>query len=281
MLNSTQLTSDPTLIFITKSNTWYIAVDGVGQVFSGVEYAMNPPRPRYGGYGIFVATNSDMYSYDEFMSQVNTWSVNTTNSHPVMFISGRCEDLFIDQNNTLYCALHYMHRIIAKSLDDPTNTLRLVAGTDCPGAASYQLWGPSGIFVGLNFSLFVADSNNNRIQRFDPDKTNATTVAGNGMSGSIFLSLPSDVILDGDGYLFIVDSHNNRIIGSGPKGYRCVAGCMNTSGSASNQLLHPRSMSFDSYGNIWVTDCGNSRVQKFVLASNSCGTFRHTVLCNE
>ncbi len=30
------------------------------------------------------------------------------------------------------------------------------------------------------------------------------------------------------------------------------------------------SLSFDSYGNIYVTDTGNQRIQKFVLASNSC-----------
>ncbi|CAF4286776.1 unnamed protein product, partial [Adineta steineri] len=80
---------------------------------------------------------------------------------------------------------------------------------------------------------------------------------------------PSDVALDKDGYLFIVDSNNNRIIGSGPNGFRCIIACASTSGSASNQLSSPSTFSFDSYGNIYVTDQGNSRVQKFMSIPNT------------
>ena len=76
-----------------------------------------------------------------------------------------------------------------------------------------------------------------RIQRFSPGSQNAATVAGTGAPGTVTLYYPRGVVLDGDGYLFIVDSNNNRIIGSGPDGFRCVAGCVNGSGSGSNQLL--------------------------------------------
>jgi hypothetical protein len=78
-------------------------------------------------------------------------------------------------------------------------------------------------------------------------------------------------VLDADGYLFIADSNNNRIVGSGPYGFRCVAGCMNMSGSTPTQLYVPRCLGFDSYGNIFVIDAGNGRIQKFVIMANSCG----------
>ena len=136
---------------------------------------------------------------------------------------------------------------------------------------------PCGIFVSTNFTLYVADRNNHRIQRFNFGETNATTVAvagaGAGASGAITLSYPADIVLDGDGYLFIVDSGYHRIIGSGRDGFRCVAGCSAGAGAASNQLRSPLSMSFDSYGNIWVADSKNNRVQKFVVSPNSTSKY--------
>ncbi|CAF4377167.1 unnamed protein product, partial [Adineta steineri] len=72
------------------------------------------------------------------------------------------------------------------------------------------------------------------------------------------------------GYLFIADTNNNRIIGQGPYGFRCLFGCTTISGSTSNQLYSPRTLRFDSYGNLFVADGYNNRVQKFILASNSC-----------
>lgn len=190
-----------------------------------------------------------------------------------MYITQRCYGLFIDINNTLYCSLNGLHQIVAKSVDDITNTLRIVAGTGCPGSGSNLLNSPCGIFIDINFNLYVADGANNRIQLFPSGQLNGTTVAGNGASGTITLNYPKSVILDADGYLFIVDSNNHRIIGSGPTGFRCIVGCTGTSGSSSNQLYNPQTIAFDSYGNIFVTDYSNSRIQKFLLAYNSCGMY--------
>jgi DNA-binding beta-propeller fold protein YncE len=194
-----------------------------------------------------------------------------------MYITKSCYGLFININNTLYCSLRYLHQVVAKSLDDISNTLKIAAGTGCPGSASSMLNQPQGIYVDINFNLYVTDFINSRIQRFQSGQLNAITVAGTGASGTITLFLPTSVVLDADGYLFIVDSYNFRIIGSGPAGFRCVAGCSGASGSASNQLSNPQTMAFDSYGNIFVTDVDNSRIQKFVLAAHSCGMY-HLIL---
>ena len=82
---------------------------------------------------------------------------------------------------------------------------------------------------------------------------------------------PTDVTLDGDGYLFIVDHYNHRILGSGLEGFLCVAGCTGTNGFAADQLYSPSLFSFDSYGNMIIVDSRNDRLQKFLLASNECG----------
>ena len=232
---------------------------------------MNLTVVGQGSHGLFVTADNGVYSHDAGSNQVNLWSTNGTSSHPVMFINSYCRGLFVDRNHTLYCSLSEIHQVVSKSLGDSTNTLRVIAGTGCYGSTSDLLLSPQGISVDLNSSLYVADSGNHRIQRFTAGQISATTVAGNSAPGTTNLNYPTDVVLDGNGYLFIVDSGHHRIIGSGPDGFRCVAGCMNSSGAASNQLSHPQSMSFDSDGNMWVVDYDNKRVQKFTLRNHTTG----------
>ena len=136
---------------------------------------------------------------------------------------------------------------------------------------------PRGIFVATNFDLYVADACNDRIQLFKSEEVNAITVAGSGAPTTIQLNYPTAVMLDGDGYLFIADSNNVRIIGSGPYGFRCVIGCTGGYGSASNQLSFLQSMAFDSYGNVFIVDTYNNRVQTFRVSSHSCSKWSRKV----
>ena len=269
--DSSLLLNNVTRILVTKTNRWYATVNGLSRIFTGIGGSVNSTITTNSGYSVFVAGNDNVYSYDDANMQVNVWLGNTTSHQPVMFIRDNCAALFVNLNNTLYCSVPEMHQVVAKSLDDPTNTLTIVAGTGCYGSASNLLAYQRGIFVDLNSSLYVADTGNNRIQRFSSGGMNASTVVGTGAPGTMILSSPMDIVLDGDGYLFIVDTGNNRIIGSGPNGFRCVVGCANASGSIPNGLMNPNSMSFDSDGNIWVADTGNGRIQKFMFRdASSC-----------
>jgi DNA-binding beta-propeller fold protein YncE len=167
----------------------------------------------------------------------------------------------------LYIALS---RIIIKLLNDDKNTSITVAGTGTGGFAPNMLLNPQGIFVDTNFDLYVADYYNDRIQLFRLGEQNGITIAGD-RSKTIIITLrrPTGIILDADKYLFIVDSNNHRIIGSDSNGFRCLVGCSASSGLASNQLNNPFTLRFDSYGNIFVTDSLNNRIQKFVLLIDS------------
>ncbi|CAM4828439.1 unnamed protein product [Rotaria magnacalcarata] len=222
-----------------------------------------------GLYSIFVTSDEDFYfSYGG--GGVNKVILNNATILSTVYFNGACWNIFIDTNNSLYCALSSQHQVIKRSLNSSDNNLSVVAGTGCPGFLPYMLYGPSGIFVDINFNLYVADSDNDRIQLFQPGNLNGTTVAGNGAPGTIELSYPVSVVLDADGYLFIVDCQNNRIVGSGPNGFLCIVGCSGGWGSGSDQLFYPYNMAFDSYGNIYVADTYNSRIQKFYVSGNFC-----------
>ena len=64
-------------------------------------------------------------------------------------------------------------------------------------------------------TLYVADSNNNRIQKFLMGSSTATTIAGdaNGTFGTFpnQLQIPTCILFDTNGSLFVSDFNNNRI----------------------------------------------------------------------
>ncbi len=225
---------------------------------------------------IFVAINGDIYvDNGHSNSRVDKWTLNTNTSIPVMYVNSTCDGLFIDINDTLYCSMFWLHQVVKRWLNDNTTAVTPAVGTGTAGSHSNMLDSPRGIFVDINFDLYVADFGNNRIQLFRSGQLNGTTVAGDGSSSTtITLVNPTGIVLDADKYLFIVDQQTHRIVGSGPNGFLCLVGCSG-SGSASNQLLYPTTLSFDSYGNMFVIDWGNARVQKFLLSTNLCGKHKN------
>ena len=164
-----------------------------------------------------------------FNGQVNRWTSTTTASTVAMYTSGTCFGLFIDENDDLYCSMDPPNQVFRTSSNNLTNITVVVAGNGTRGLGPNMLSQPRGIFVDSNFTLFVADCANNRVQRFLFGELNGTTVAGDYASGNITLLCPTDVMLDMDGYLFIVDHLQHRIIGSGPQGFRCIIGCTGAS----------------------------------------------------
>lgn len=230
-------------------------------------------------YSIFVSISGEIYvSNNHPTSGVNKRMLNTNTSTTVMTVSSPCYGLFIDISNTLYCSMEPSHQVVKRSLIDNATTTTTVAGNGSSGNAPNQLNIPRGIFVDINYDLYVADRGNHRIQRFRSGELNGTTVAGSGSPNfTIILNWPRAVVLDADDYLFIVDYNNHRIVRSGPYGFRCLFGCKGR-GSASNQFDGPTSLSFDTYGNIFVVDWKNKRLQKFDLLTNSCGKFESALL---
>jgi hypothetical protein len=201
-------------------------------------------------------------------NHINKWTANATSSDFTLFLPTFCYGLFIDTIDRIYCSTDSPNQVIRTFVTNAGNKSTIMAGTASVGSAPDQLNSPRGIFVDDQFNLYVADYYNNRIQLFRPDQRNGTTVAG---SGIFTLSWPTGVVLDADKYLFIVEHFGNRLVRSGPHGFYCIAGCSSRAGSSPSRLDNPYSLSFDSYGNLFVGDQGNRRIQKFSFTTKSCG----------
>ncbi len=70
--------------------------------------------------------------------------------------------------------------------------------------------------LGSSNTLYIADRNNNRVQKFLTGSLTGLTIAGqtNGTGGSALneLNNPSDIDVDSSGNIYVVDSHNHRVL---------------------------------------------------------------------
>jgi hypothetical protein len=277
--NDTIIGSSPTAIFVDINNTIYVLYRENKKILVWFNDTIDPIEiisdHFSNSYSIFVTNNGDIYiNNGASYGRVDKWISKRNSFIDVMNINSSCYGLFVDINNTLYCSMRDHHQIVKRWLYDSVIRSTMVAGTGKQGSASDQLNYPYGIFVDLSFNLYVADCLNNRIQLFQSGELNGTTIAGeNSPHPTIKLNYPTGIVLDGNKYLFIVDTGNQRIVRSGSNGFRCLFGCYGI-GFQPTQLFYSSTFAFDSYGNIFVIDQINNRIQKHLFYKHSCGKFQ-------
>ncbi len=110
-------------------------------------------------------------------------------------------------------------------------------------------------------SLYVADTGNNRIQRFDGT---SWSVVGSGIAGAGVgqFRLPEAVTTDLSGnVIYVADTGNQRIQWSTDRGasWKVFASI----GSGLNQVRSPQGLALDTSGNLYISDTGNNRVVRF------------------
>src|SRR5262249_31622942 len=109
----------------------------------------------------------------------------------------------------------------------------------------------------------VADSGNDRIQKFDSNGTFLTTWGSTG-SGDGQFKVPQDVAVDASGNVFVTDTAsggNNRIQEFTNSGaFIRKWGCL---GSGDGLLNASLGLAVDGSENVFVADSENNRIQKF------------------
>ncbi|MGB8215320.1 MAG: hypothetical protein WCE68_17360 [Anaerolineales bacterium] len=155
-----------------------------------------------------------------------------------------------------------------------------------PPTTQASMHGPHSIFVDSTGRLWVADSVNNRVLRFDHAATltsgaNATVVLGQPNFTSHAqavtskgMNYPYGLFVDTGGRLWVVDRGNNRVL-------RFSAAASKGNGAAADGVLgqpnftsaspattptgmnQPTGVVGDSAGRLWVTDLNNNRTLRF------------------
>jgi sugar lactone lactonase YvrE len=175
--------------------------------------------------GIVIDSQKNIYITETDNHRVTKWPPNATigtiaagtgtlgnDSQHLGYPFGLDLDEF---HSYLYVADYYNNRIQRFTLGSSMNGTT-VAGGHSLGSADNQLYQPQGLCVSKKTgAIYIADTYNNRITRWNPGATSGVTIAGiAGMNGiaATLLNGPAGVALSrNETYLYVSDLNNNRI----------------------------------------------------------------------
>ncbi len=140
-------------------------------------------------------------------------------------------------------------------------TLEFVRTIGSPGNGPGQMLNPLGLSVDPQGNLYVADTGNDRIQKFDDDGNYLTEVGGFGFDPEQF-NEPRDVCATAGLNIYVVDSQNRRLQRFDRQLHYLSAVLTNPNLEASLQFDIPAGVSVSSTGDIFITDAQNERVLK-------------------
>ncbi len=187
----------------------------------------------------------------------------------------------VDSSGIVYIADRKNSRIRKVGLDGKIST---IAGDGTSGydGTSAKLSYPWRVCVDIYDNIYIADTQNSRIRKMDPQTGIITLIAGNGVPGfggdggpatDAELGAPTGLYVDSSGNVYIVDIAASlirkvdtsgiitKISGTGVEGYTGDEGL-----AYSAQLNRPASICLDPAGNIYVADSLNNRIRKIYPA---------------
>jgi uncharacterized protein (TIGR03663 family) len=153
---------------------------------------------------------------------------------------------------------------------DPTGKFLLTWGSKSPDntigtpGTFNQPW---GIAVDQSGNVYVADTWNHRIQKFDSNGKFLTMWGTNGDTRGIanvdplLFYGPRAIAIDAQGNLLVTDTGNKRVLKFSPTGEPLAQ--YGGFGAGNGQFSEPVGIAIDQQGNIFVADTWNQRIQKF------------------
>jgi tripartite motif-containing protein 71 len=133
----------------------------------------------------------------------------------------------------------------------------------------YSFNNPSAVATDSAGNAYVADTMNNRIQKFD-SSGRLLTQWGSGGSDDGQFSMPGGVAVDDSGNVYVADTGNNRIEKFDANGRFLVK--WGSYGPWSGQFSGPTAVAVHN-GYVYIADSGNHRIQKWASNGDNLGIY--------
>ena len=124
-------------------------------------------------------------------------------------------------------------------------------------------------------NLYVSDTANSRLEQFSPSGRFLTEWKTWGPSHQVYN--PTGLSVATNGKLYISDAYGDKVTTWTPPkagaAHLTYASTFGSSGSGNGQFSTPINTAIDGEGNIWVTDYGNNRFEKFSAKGTFIATY--------
>ena len=128
------------------------------------------------------------------------------------------------------------------------------------GIGTKNLFNPRGIGLDAKGTVYVADSANNRVQKYNRVGKHLLEWGKQGNSDGQ-INNPYDVAVDAQGTVYVADFGNNRIQRFSSTGN--FLGTWGVKGTGNGEFDGPAGVAVDGQGNVYVAEMANHRLQKF------------------
>jgi uncharacterized protein (TIGR03663 family) len=150
---------------------------------------------------------------------------------------------------------------------DLYSTLAAIETWGAQGVGDGQFTNPRGVAVDPAGFVYVADSGNHRIQKFDPAGNHLLTWGSQGKAPGQFQE-PWGLTVDEQGRVYVADTWNHRVQvfdsdGTFLRQWGTHAQVQDLAPDTAKLFWGPRDVAIDDQGRVLVTDTGNKRVQVF------------------
>jgi sugar lactone lactonase YvrE len=193
---------------------------------------------------------------DQGNRRIVRWSRHDgTTEGEILLENIACWGLAMDDQRCLYISDIEKDEVRRYQMGEKNGTV--VAGGHGRGVGFNQFNRPTYIFVDQQQNVYVSDTWNYRVMKWNKDATDGTIV----VRGS-----PRGLFVDTSETVYVSDYGSHRLM-CWPKGAAqgtVIAGG-NPGGDEANQLYFPWGLSSDQHGNLYVADHSSHRVQRFPI----------------